>query len=49
METAGIVIIGNEVLSGKVRESNAEAIIQLLREVGVQLQRVAVVRDDRTS
>lgn len=44
--SAGIVIIGNEVLSGKVEEENARYLIRELRDLGVQLQRIVVIRDD---
>ena len=46
MSTAGLVIIGNEVLSGKVEEQNARFVIQELRDAGVTLMRVVVIRDD---
>jgi len=47
MTTAAILVIGNEVLSGKVEEENARYMIQGLRRVGVDLKRVNIVRDDR--
>lgn len=46
MDTVGIVVIGNEVLSGKVEEENARFLIGALREIGVPLRRVVFVRDD---
>jgi molybdenum cofactor synthesis domain-containing protein len=46
MPTAGIVVIGNEVLSGKVDEENARYLTRELRELGVKLMRVAIVRDE---
>jgi molybdenum cofactor synthesis domain-containing protein len=46
MSTAGILVIGNEVLSGKVEEANARFLIGALRELGVQLMRVVFVRDE---
>ena len=46
MSTAGIVVIGNEVLSGQVEEANARYLVQELRALGVQLMRVVVIRDD---
>lgn len=46
MATAGILVVGNEVLSGKVEEQNARYLISELRRLGVDLQRVVVVRDD---
>lgn len=45
--TAAIVVIGNEVLSGKVREENAAFLIGRLRELGVELKRIFVVPDEQ--
>jgi len=47
MPTAGIVIIGDEILSGKFVEENAAFLIGELRSLGVDLRRIAVVPDDR--
>lgn len=44
--TAGILIIGNEVLSGKVEEANTGFLIRELRALGVGLERVVFVRDE---
>ena len=46
MVTAAILIIGNEILSGKVEEENAKYMIRGLRKAGVDLKRVTIVRDD---
>ena len=46
MSTAGIVVIGNEVLSGQVEEANARFLVTELRSLGVQLMRVVIIRDD---
>ncbi len=46
MSTAGIVVIGNEVLSGQVEEANARYLIHELRALGVQLMRVVVIPDE---
>jgi FAD synthetase len=46
MSTAGLVVIGNEVLSGKVEEENARFLIRELRDLGVMLMRVVFIRDD---
>lgn len=46
MVTAGIVVIGNEVLSGKVDEANARYMIGELRGLGVELKRIAIIRDE---
>lgn len=46
MVSAGILVIGNEVLSGKVEEENARYLVGALRELGIDLMRISVVRDD---
>lgn len=45
-KTAAIVIIGNEILSGKVADENGAFLARELRRLGVDLQRMAVVPDD---
>ncbi len=42
-----IVVIGNEILSGKVQDSNAWFAARELRRLGVTLGRIVVVADDR--
>jgi len=44
--TCALVVIGNEILSGKVQDSNAYFAACELRKLGVSLQRVAVVPDE---
>ena len=46
MATAGIVIIGDEILTGKFAEENAAFLIGELRALGVDLRRVTVIPDD---
>lgn len=46
MPTAGIVIIGDEILSGKFVEENAAFLIGELRGLGVELRRITIVPDD---
>ncbi len=46
MTTAGIIVIGNEVLSGKVEEENARFLTKELRALGVKLMRVTIIRDE---
>jgi molybdenum cofactor synthesis domain-containing protein len=46
MPTAGIVIIGDEILSGKFAEENAAFLIGELRALGVDLRRISIVPDD---
>lgn len=45
MATAGIVIIGDEILSGKFADENAAFLIGELRALGVDLRRVTVIPD----
>jgi molybdenum cofactor synthesis domain-containing protein len=45
MPTAGIVIIGDEILSGKFVEENAVFLIGELRSLGVDLRRITVIPD----
>lgn len=40
-------MIGNEILSGKVQDTNSRDLAQLLRRLGVRLDQVLVIPDDR--
>jgi molybdenum cofactor synthesis domain-containing protein len=44
--TAAIIIIGDEILSGKFAEENAAWLVTELRELGVALRRIEVIPDD---
>jgi FAD synthetase len=44
--TAGIVIIGDEILSGKFVEENAAFLIGELRALGVELRRIVMIPDE---
>jgi len=44
--TAGIIIIGNEVLSGKTQDLNSHFLCKELRTLGVDVRRVSVIPDD---
>ncbi len=44
--TAAALVIGDEILSGKVEEANVAVLAQTLRSLGVLLRRVVVVMDD---
>ena len=46
MSTAGIVIIGDEILAGKFVEENAAFLIGELRALGVDLRRIVMIPDD---
>jgi molybdenum cofactor synthesis domain-containing protein len=43
--TAGVVIIGDEILSGKFVEENAAFLIGALHDLGVELRRITVIPD----
>ena len=45
MSTAGILIIGNEILSGKISDENAPFLLKELRELGVDVGRVYTIPD----
>ncbi|MEO0361540.1 MAG: molybdopterin-binding protein, partial [Pseudomonadota bacterium] len=45
--TAAMLVIGDEVLSGRTREGNAWHMAKALTEIGVALREVRVVADDR--
>jgi molybdenum cofactor synthesis domain-containing protein len=47
MPTAGVVIIGDEILSGKFADQNGSFLISELRSLGVELRRLLVIPDDR--
>jgi len=45
-KTAGIMVIGNEILSGKVVDTNSPYMCQELRSLGVDVRRIVVIPDD---
>src|SRR5215468_5910884 len=45
-KTAAIVVIGNEILSGKSEDKNANFLIGELYRLGVALRRIVVIPDD---
>jgi molybdenum cofactor synthesis domain-containing protein len=44
--TAGIVVIGDEILTGKFADENAAFLISELRMLGVELRRIVVIPDE---
>ncbi len=46
MPTAGFLVIGNELLSGKVVDTNSPFLAKQLRELGVDLERILTIPDD---
>ena len=45
MPTAGILVIGNEILSGKVVDTNSPYLCEQLRELGVDVERILTIPD----
>jgi FAD synthetase len=45
-KTAGIVIIGNEVLSGKTQDTNSYFLCSELRQLGVEVQKISTIQDE---
>jgi molybdenum cofactor synthesis domain-containing protein len=45
-KTAAALIVGNEILSGKIEEKNLVELARLLRDLGIRLARVVVVPDE---
>jgi molybdenum cofactor synthesis domain-containing protein len=45
MPTAAVIVIGNEILSGKFGDENGPYLIRRLREIGVDLRRIVVIPD----
>ena len=46
LKTSGIIIIGNEILSGKVRDVNSFYLVCELRDLGVDVKRISVIPDE---
>lgn len=46
MPTAGLLIIGNEILSGKVVDENSPYFCRELRELGVDVERILTIPDE---
>ncbi|MDZ7379845.1 MAG: competence/damage-inducible protein A [candidate division KSB1 bacterium] len=44
--TAAVIVIGNEILSGKVVDTNSSYLAKELRALGVLLERILVIPDD---
>lgn len=45
-KTAGIVIIGNEVLSGKTQDINSHFFCTELRRLGVEVEKISTIQDE---
>ena len=44
--TAGIIIIGDEILSGRTKDTNSNYIAQELIKIGIQLNEIRVIPDN---
>jgi molybdenum cofactor synthesis domain-containing protein len=44
--SAGVVVIGNEILSGKVTDTNSPFLARELRQLGVTLRRITTIPDE---
>jgi len=45
-KTAGIIVIGNEILSGKTRDENSPYLVRELRDLGVDVRKICVIPDE---
>jgi len=45
-KTAGILVIGNEILSGKTADENSLFLVRELRELGVDVRKISVIADE---
>lgn len=45
-KTAGIILVGNEILSGKIEDANAAYLCRELRGLGVEVRRISVIPDE---
>ena len=46
MQTAAALVIGNEILSGKIPDQNVLVLARTLRALGIELRRVVVIPDE---
>src|SRR5262245_34606348 len=46
MPSAGILVIGNEILSGKVVDTNSPYLCRELRALGVDVERIVTIPDE---
>ena len=45
--TAGIIVIGDEILSGRTQDSNSNFIAKILLKEGIKLEQIVVIKDDK--
>src|SRR5450755_2455895 len=46
VRTAAALVIGNEILSGKIADANVSELAKVLRAVGIRLERVVMLPDE---
>jgi molybdenum cofactor synthesis domain-containing protein len=46
VRTAAALVIGNEILSGKIADANVSELAKLLRAIGIRLERVVILPDE---
>ena len=49
MKTASIIIIGNEILSGRTQDTNSNYLAKILVEKGIALEEIRVIPDDHST
>ena len=49
MKTASIIIIGNEILSGRTQDTNSNYLAKILVEKGISLEEIRVISDDHST
>src|SRR2546428_4872982 len=45
-KTGGIILVGNEILSGKIEDANAIYLCRELRRLGMDVRKIAIIPDD---
>ena len=47
-KTSGIIIIGNEILSGKTLEKNSNFMCKELFSIGISCEEIVIIKDDKS-